>query len=78
MYNSELKCMTLRLHKRRDSIAKEEDANVERRERLMVAAPSAWRSEKIGSSISAFARLNNTRCHRMYSLHVLSAFSHCM
>jgi hypothetical protein len=70
--------MTLRLHKRRDSIAEGDDANVERKERLTAATSSVWRSEKTGSSISTFATLNNTRCHRMYLLHVLSAFSQCM
>jgi hypothetical protein len=57
MHNSELKRMTLCLHKRRDSIVEGDDANVERRERLTAAASSAWRSKKIGSSISTFAIL---------------------
>jgi hypothetical protein len=78
MHNSELKLMTLSLHKRRDANVEGDDANVERRERLTMATSSAWHSEKIGSFISAFAALNNIRCHIMYSLHVLSAFSHCM
>jgi hypothetical protein len=57
MHNSELKLMTLSLHKRRDANVEGDDANVERRERLTAAASSAWRSKKIGSSISAFAIL---------------------
>jgi hypothetical protein len=78
MHNLELNYMTLRLHKHRDSIVQGDNANVERMERLTAAASSAWRSEKKGSSISAFAALKNIWCHRMYSLYILSAFFHCM
>jgi hypothetical protein len=73
--------MTLRLHKRRGSIAEGDDIIVEKNERLTAVASSAWRSEKIGSSISAFTTLIipvAIECtHFMYSVHSPTACTHC-